>query len=54
MEDSFSTRKLLSGTELKVLNAKSDFAGFLQLGSHIAQSPADSVRMASPGQAIGL
>ena len=36
MEDSFSTRKLLSVAELKALNAKSDIAGFLQLGSHLA------------------
>jgi fatty acid desaturase len=36
VEDSFSTRKLLSGAELKALNAKSDIAGFLQLGSHLA------------------
>jgi len=35
MEESFSTRKLLSGTELKELNTKSDLAGALQLGSHV-------------------
>ena len=31
MEDSFSTRKLLSVAELKALNAKSDIAGFLRV-----------------------
>ena len=35
MEESFSTRKLLSGAELKELNTKSDLAGALQLGSHV-------------------
>ena len=30
MEESFSTRKLLSGAELKELNTKSDLAGALQ------------------------
>ena len=32
MEESFSTRKLLTGAELKELNTKSDLAGALQLG----------------------
>ena len=36
MEETFSTRKLLSGAELKELNTKSDLAGGLQLGSHVA------------------
>jgi fatty acid desaturase len=35
MEESFSTRRLLSGAELRELNSKSDLAGALQLGSHI-------------------
>ena len=34
MEEKFATRKLLSGAELKVLNTKSDLAGWAQLGSH--------------------
>ena len=34
MEESFSTRKLLTGAELKAFNTKSDLAGALQLGSH--------------------
>ena len=35
MEDTFSTRKLLTGAELKELNTKSNIAGGLQLASHV-------------------
>ena len=35
MEESFSTRKLLSGAELKEFNTKSDLAGGLQMASHL-------------------
>ena len=36
VEESFSTRKLLSGAELKEFNAKSDIFGGLQMASHLA------------------
>ena len=36
MEETELTCKLLSGAELKELNTKSDLAGGLQLGSHVA------------------
>jgi fatty acid desaturase len=35
VEESFSTRKLLSGAELKEFNTKSDLAGGLQMASHL-------------------
>ena len=35
VEESFSTRKLLSGAELKAFNAKSDLFGGLQMASHL-------------------
>ena len=35
MEETFSTRKLLNGAELKEFNTKSDLAGWTQLGSHV-------------------
>lgn len=36
VEETFSTRKLLSGAELKEFNAKSDIFGGLQMASHLA------------------
>ena len=35
MEASFSRRKILEPSELKELNIRSDFIGFIQMGSHV-------------------